>query len=61
MYNKGNMGYAVRETGGNSYVVAGGTDFYYNWHWNIQSSLLTTKIHLLKNRRERRAAMGTHH
>lgn len=42
------MGYAVRETGGNSYVVAGGTDYYYNWHWFIQSSLLNTNIHLFK-------------
>ncbi|CAN5392099.1 hypothetical protein BH11BAC1_BH11BAC1_16160 [soil metagenome] len=48
MYNKGNMGYTVREVNGNSYVVAGGTDFYYNWHWNIQSSLATTNIHLFK-------------
>ncbi|MEO8086539.1 MAG: hypothetical protein ABI763_06955 [Bacteroidota bacterium] len=48
MYNEGNMGYTVREVNGNSYVVAGGTDFYYNWHWNIQSSLATTNIHLFK-------------
>jgi len=48
MYNKGNMGYAVREVSGNSYVVAGGTDYYFNWHWFIQSSLLNTNIHLFK-------------
>ena len=48
MYNKGNMGYAVREVNGNSYVVAGGTDYYFNWHWFIQSSLLNTNIHLFK-------------
>jgi hypothetical protein len=48
MYNKGNMGYTVREVNGNSYVVAGGTDYYFNWHWFIQSSLLNTNIHLFK-------------
>ena len=48
LYNKGNMGYTVREVNGNSYVVAGGTDYYYNWHWFIQSSLATTNIHLFK-------------
>src|SRR5688572_25039790 len=48
MYNKGNTGYAVREVNGNAYVVAGGTDYYYNWHWFIQSSLATTNIHLFK-------------
>src|SRR6188768_4416078 len=48
MYNKGNMGYTVREVNGNSYVVAGGTDFYFNWHWFIQSSVLNTNIHLFK-------------
>lgn len=47
-YNKGNMGYTVREVNGNSYVVAGGTDFYYNFHWFMQSSLATTNIHLFK-------------
>jgi hypothetical protein len=48
MYNKGNMGYAVREVNANSYVVAGGTDFYYNWHWFIQSPIANTNIHLFK-------------
>ncbi len=48
LYNKGNLGYTVREVNGNSYVVAGSTDFYFNWHWNIQSSLATTSIHLFK-------------
>ena len=47
-YNKGNMGYTVREVNGNSYVVAGGTDYYYNFHWFIQSALATTNIHLFK-------------
>ncbi len=42
------MGYAVREVNGNSYVVAGGTDYYFNWHWSIQSSIATTNIHLFK-------------
>jgi hypothetical protein len=48
MYNKGNIGYAVREVAGNNYVVAGGTDFYYNWHWFQLSPLSTTGIHLFK-------------
>ena len=48
MYNQGNSGYAVRELNGNSYVVAGGTDFYYNFHWFIMSSLSTTNVHLFK-------------
>ena len=48
MYNKGNTGYAVREVGGNSYVSAGATDFYYNWHWMISSQIATSNMHLLK-------------
>ena len=32
-YINGNSGYSVRELNGNEYVVAGGTDFYYNFHW----------------------------
>ncbi len=47
-YNKGNSGYAVREVNGNSYVVAGSTDFYYNFHWFIMSSLINTNLHLFK-------------
>src|SRR5690349_11803470 len=48
LYNKGNMGYTVREVNGNSFVVAGGTDYYFNWHSLIQSPLLSTNIHLFK-------------
>lgn len=48
MYNNGNIGYAVREVNGNSYTVAGGTDFYYNFHWQIMSSFASTNIHLFK-------------
>ncbi len=48
MYNKGNMGYSVREVNGNSYVVAGSTNYYFNWHWFIQSPVATTNIHLFK-------------
>ncbi len=47
-YNTGHSGQAVRELNGNTYVVAGGTDFYYNFHWNIMSPLATTNAHLLK-------------
>ena len=48
MYNKGNSAYAVRELNGNTYVVAGGTDFYYNFHWNLMSPINTTNVHLFK-------------
>lgn len=48
MYNKGHTGNAVREAGGNSYVSAGATDFYYNWHWMIMSQIATSGIHFLK-------------
>ena len=48
MYNQGNMGYSAREVNGNSYVVAGSTDFYFNWHFLTMSSLATTGIHLFK-------------
>lgn len=47
-YNTGNSGYAVRELNGNTYVVAGGTDFYYNFNWNIMSPIATTGVHFLK-------------
>jgi len=47
-YNKGNSGYSVREVNGNSYVVAGGTDYYYNYHWMQMSSFASTNIHLYK-------------
>lgn len=48
MYNKGNSAYAVRELNGNTYVVAGGTDFYYNFHWNLMSPINTTNVHVFK-------------
>ena len=47
-YNKGNSGFAVREVNGNAYAVAGGTDFYYNFHWMIQSPVINTNIHFFK-------------
>jgi hypothetical protein len=47
-YNKGNSGYTVREVNANSYVVAGGSDFYFNWHWHIMSPLTSTGIHFFK-------------
>lgn len=47
-YSTGNSGYAVRELNGNSYVVAGGTDYYYNFHWSIMSAIAGTNIHLFK-------------
>lgn len=48
MYNKGNVGYCVREVNGNSYVIAGGTDFYYNYHWQIMSQWASSNIHFFK-------------
>jgi hypothetical protein len=48
LYNNGNSGYTVREINGNSYVSAGGTDFYFNWHWHTMSSIPTTGVHLFK-------------
>lgn len=48
MYPKGNTGYAVREVPGGGYVVAGGTDYYYNFHWMQMSPVNTTGIHLFK-------------
>lgn len=48
MYNNGDMGYAVREVNGNSFVVAGSTDYYFNWHWLVSSPIATTNIHLFK-------------
>jgi hypothetical protein len=47
MYNRGNSGFAVREVPG-GYAVAGGTDFYFNWHWFQLSQPATTDIHLFK-------------
>lgn len=47
-YINGNSGYAVREINGNTYVVAGCTDFYYNFHWNGMSPIANTNIHLFK-------------
>ena len=48
MYNKGNCGYAVREVNGNSYITAGSTDYYYNYHWHMLSGIGTTNVHLFK-------------
>ncbi len=47
-YLNGDHGYAVRELAGPSYVVAGGTGFYYNYHWMIMSPIPNTNIHLYK-------------
>lgn len=47
-YLNGDHGYAVRELPGPSYVVAGGTGFYYNYHWMIMSPVASTGIHLYK-------------
>ncbi len=47
MYNRGNSGFAVHEVAA-GYVVAGGTDFYTNWHWFTMSQPGTSDIHLLK-------------
>ena len=47
-YNAGNFGYSVREVNGNSFVVAGGTDFYYNFNWFTMSPIASTNIHLIK-------------
>ncbi len=47
-YVNGNSGYAVREINGNTYVVAGGTDYYYNFQWNMMSPVANTNIHLFK-------------
>ena len=51
-YNTGNSGYAVRETRSSNYVVAGGTDFYYNFHWFTMSGIPSTTIHLLKTNQD---------
>lgn len=51
-YNTGNSGYAVRETKSSKYVVAGGTDFYYNFHWFTMSGIPSTNIHLLKTNQD---------
>ena len=47
-YNAGDMGYSVREANGVSYVVAGCTDFYYNFNWFTMSPIASTNVHLLK-------------
>ena len=47
-YNSGETGYCVREVGGNAYVIAGSTDYYYNFQWFIMSPTNTTKIHVVK-------------
>ncbi len=47
-YNAGNYGYSVREVNGSSLVVAGGTDFYYNFNWFTMSPIASTNIHFIK-------------
>jgi len=47
-YNKGNTGFTVREVNVNSFVVAGGSDYYFNWHWHIMSPLSASGIHFFK-------------
>ena len=41
-YNAGNSGYAVREVNGSDLVIAGSTDFYYNFRWFTMSSIAST-------------------
>lgn len=48
MYSTGNCGFAVREINGSDYMVAGGTDFYYNFHWHMMSPIATTNVHFFK-------------
>lgn len=48
MYNEGYEGRTVREVAGSAYVVAGGTDLYWNWHFHLQSSFPSTGVHLFK-------------
>ena len=48
MYNEGYEGRTVREVGGNTYVVAGGTDLYTNWHFHWMSPIPSTNVHLFK-------------
>lgn len=47
-YNSGNTGYVVRESNGINYVLAGCTDYYYNFNWFIMSPIATTNIQLVK-------------
>jgi hypothetical protein len=47
-YNSGNTGYVVRESNGINYVLAGCTDYYYNFNWFIMSPIPTTNIQLVK-------------
>ena len=51
-FNTGNSGYVVRETRSSNYIVAGGTDFYYNFHWFTMSGIPSTNIHLLKTNQD---------
>lgn len=48
MYNRGNTGTCVREQNGNSFLVAGGTNYYYNYHWMQMSPVAATNVHLFK-------------
>lgn len=48
IYPTGYESRSVREVGGNTYAVAGGTDLYANWHWHMLSPTANTKVHLFK-------------
>jgi hypothetical protein len=48
MYNHGLSGTAVREATNGDVVVAGCTDFYYNFHWHMLSPVSSTSIHLFR-------------
>lgn len=48
IYNEGNSGHAVRQVNGGDLLVAGGTDLYFNWHWNLQSPVGSTHVHLFR-------------
>ncbi len=48
LFNRGNQAFAVREQNMNSYLVAGGTNYYYNYHWMQQSPLGMTGVHLFR-------------
>ena len=48
LYARGNQAFAVREQNMNSYIVAGGTNYYYNYHWMQQSPIGLTGVHLFK-------------
>ena len=47
-FNSGNFGYSVKEVNANSYVVAGSTDFYYNFHFLNMSTIISTNVHFYR-------------